>query len=412
VAGATIAPATLSLIRTMFQDPGQRTLAIGVWLTSYSLGGALGPVLGGILLEFFWWGSVFLLAVPVMAVLLVLGPVVLPEFRDPHAGRPDLPSVALSLAAVLLVVYGLKHAAQDGVGPTAALAVLGGLAVGVAFARRQRVLDDPLLDLALFRLPAFSISLATYALGLLVLFGVGLFTVQYLQLVLGLSPLEAALWSLPSSAAWIVGAMASPVLARRAPPAVALGGGLALAALGVALLAGVGDADLPLLVTAQILFSLGFAPVVTLTTDLVVSSAPPERAGAASAISETGAEAGGALGIALLGSIGAAVYRSAVADSVPAGVPPDAAGTARDTLGGAVAVAGRLPEQVAAGLLEGARDAFLDALHVVAVVGSVGAAALAVVVAVVLRDAGRRTTAPDGPDVGDIGEARLEEVAG
>src|SRR5688500_7099676 len=154
LAGATVAPSTLSLIRNMFHDDQQRTFAIGVWITAYSLGGAVGPLLGGLLLEFFWWGSVFLLAVPVMALLLVLGPVLLPEFRDPEAGRLDLFSAALSLVAVLAVIYGLKQFAQDGAGWLPALSVAAGLAVGIAFVRRQRTLADPLIDLQLFRAPA------------------------------------------------------------------------------------------------------------------------------------------------------------------------------------------------------------------------------------------------------------------
>ena len=158
IAGATIAPSTLSLIRNLFHDPGQRTFAIGVWITAYSLGGALGPLLGGVLLEFFWWGSVFLLAIPVMALLLVLGPVLLPEFRDPDAGRLDVASAALSLVAVLAVVYGLKQTTQDGVGLLPFASVVVGLALGALFVRRQSRLADPLIDLGLFRVPAFSAS--------------------------------------------------------------------------------------------------------------------------------------------------------------------------------------------------------------------------------------------------------------
>ena len=192
IAGATIAPSTLSLIRNMFHDDRQRTTAIGIWITSFSLGGAIGPLLGGALLEFFWWGSVFLLAVPVMALLLVLGPILLPEYKDPDAGRLDL----LQRGALarrrprgdLRAEADRAGRARAGLGrgdrrrppPRAASSLI-----------RQTRLDDPLIDVRLFRLPSFSASLAVYTLGILVLFGAFLFIYQYLQLVVGLSPLRA-----------------------------------------------------------------------------------------------------------------------------------------------------------------------------------------------------------------------------
>ncbi|MGH2847532.1 MAG: MFS transporter, partial [Thermoleophilaceae bacterium] len=323
VAAATLAPSTLSLIRNMFHDPQQRTFAIGVWITSFSAGGALGPLAGGLLLERFWWGSVFLLAVPVMLLLLAVGPRLLPEFRDPEAGRLDLISAALSLVAVLAVIYGLKQIAQDGMGSVPTLFIVAGLALGAAFLRRQRKLVDPLIDLRLFRVPAFSAALATNTLAFFVAFGAFLFLAQYLQLVLGLSPLRAGLWTVPSGAGFIVGSMLTPLIVRRVPPAFVMGGGLVLAAAGFGLLTQVsGDSALAILVTGSVVFSLGLAPVFTLAADLMVGTAPPERAGAAAGISETSSEFGGALGIAVLGAIGTAVYRSQVAGAVPAGVPP------------------------------------------------------------------------------------------
>ena len=143
IAGATVAPSTLSLIRNMFLDPRQRTTAVSIWLMSYSLGGAIGPLLGGVMLEHFWWGSVFLISVPVMALILVLGPMLLPEFRDPNAGKPDLTSAALSLAAVLTMIYGLKRMAQNGLTVTPIAFVIAGVLIGVAFVRRQERLTDP-----------------------------------------------------------------------------------------------------------------------------------------------------------------------------------------------------------------------------------------------------------------------------
>jgi DHA2 family multidrug resistance protein-like MFS transporter len=159
VAGATVAPSTLSLIFTMFLDPKQRSTAIGVWIAAYSAGGAIGPVLGGVLLEWFWWGSVFLIGVPVMALLLVLGPRTLPEYRDPNARRLDLLSAAMSLLAILGVVYGLKQIAQDGIGSVPVLAIIGGAILGVAFIWRQLHLESPTIDVRLFRIRAFSASL-------------------------------------------------------------------------------------------------------------------------------------------------------------------------------------------------------------------------------------------------------------
>ena len=387
IAGATVAPSTLSLIRNMFHDARQRTFAIGIWGTSFAAGGAIGPLVGGGLLEFFWWGSVFLINVPVMALLLVLGPKLLPEFRDPTAGRLDLTSAAMSLAAVLAIIYGLKQIAQDGPSWTTALFIASGLAVGVAFVRRQTTLDDPLIDLKLFRIPRFSVSVASNALTGFVVFGMFLYVAQYLQLVLGLSPLEAGLWTLPSSVGVIAGSMLAPAIGRWVRPAFAVAGGLVFAALGFGILTQVDStAGLPVVVAGSIVFSLGLGPVFILATDLILGTAPPERAGAASAISETGAEFGGALGIALLGSIGAAVYRSGVSSAIPDGVPPAAREAARDTLGGALSTAQQLPDQVGQKLIDAAHVAFTDGLHLTAVIGAFIALAIAILVATLLRN--------------------------
>ena len=219
LAGATLAPSTMALIFTMFRDPQQRTVAIGVWIASYSAGAAVGPLLGGVMLEFFWWGSVFLLGVPVMALLLAVGPRLLPESRDEDAGRLDLRSAALSLAAILLVVYGLKRAAQDGLDGDGARGARGRASRSAAlFVRRQLHLASPLIDVQLFRRRAFSASLMTNTLGFFAAFGAFFFVAQYLQVVEGLSPLEAGLWSLPSSAGFVVGAMLGPVLLKALRP--------------------------------------------------------------------------------------------------------------------------------------------------------------------------------------------------
>jgi DHA2 family multidrug resistance protein-like MFS transporter len=386
IAGATLAPSTLSLIFSMFQDPRQRAVAVGVWISAFSAGSAIGPVLGGILLEHFWWGSVFLLALPVMGLLLVLGPVVLPEYKDPKAGRLDLISAGMSLVAVLGVIFGLKQIAQDGIGPVAIASVVVGVVVGGLFARRQLSLADPMIDLSLFRIPAFSASLAVNFLSIFVAVGYFLFVAQFLQLVVGLSPLNAGLWSVPSAIGFIVGSNAAPRIVRRLRPAYVIGGGLAIAAVGLGILTQVGGGSgLAVVVGGSVIISLGLAPVLSLTTELIVGSAPPERAGAASGISETGAELGGALGISILGSIGIAIYRSDVASGMPATVPTEVASIARDTLGGAVGVAGQLPAQVGSAVLDVAREAFVQGMQVAAGISAVIAATVAVVAIAFLR---------------------------
>ncbi len=384
IAGATLAPSTLSLIRNMFLDPRQRTVAIGVWTTSFSVGGAIGPLLGGLMLQHFGWGSVFLLAVPVMALLLVLGPLLLPEHRASAPGRLDLPSALLSLTAILAAIYGITLWARDGMGPVPFASIAAGLAVGRVFVRRQRRLTHPLIDLQLFGVPSFRTSLATLTLTTLIVFGTYVFIAQYLQLVHGLSPLSAGLWLLPGSLGIIAGAMLAPTIVRKVHPAYVIAASLGLAAVGFGVLAAVGDLGLMAVVVGSSLVYIGLGPVFTLGTDLIVGTAPPERAGAAAAISETASELGGAVGIAVLGSIGTAIYRSTMAGAVLDGIPPEARRAAMETLGGAAAAAARLPAPRAVELLTAARGAFTHALALNGVIASVIAASTALAAVVVL----------------------------
>ena len=379
IAGATVAPSTLSLIRNMFHDPGQRSVAVSVWISAYSLGGVAGPFIGGVLLEFFWWGSVFLIAVPVMVLILVVGPRLLPEYKDPNAGRLDIASAALSIGAVLATILSLKELAQDGISVLPVLALLAGILLGTAFVRRQLSLADPLIDLRLFQNPAFSGSVALYGLTILVLFGTFLFLPQYLQLVRGLPPLRAGLWSIPGSLAFLVGAMITPALAKRIPPAPLMAGGLAVAALGYLAFINLSPSTgLATYVAGSVLLSLGSGPVFTLTNDMIIGAAPPERAGAAAGISETSAEFGGALGIAVYGSIGIAIYRGMLADAPLENVPAPVMDGAMDTLGAAIALSSTLPAPAAAQLVHAAQNAFLAGLRVGVVIGVVGTVALIV----------------------------------
>jgi DHA2 family multidrug resistance protein-like MFS transporter len=410
LSGATLAPSTLSLIRNMFLDPQQRTVAISVWITSYSAGAAVGPPLGGILLEFFWWGSVFLLAVPVMVLLLVVGPRLLPEFKDPNAGKPDLLSAGLSLVAVLTIIYGLKQIAQDGFESQSAAIIAFGLTVGALFVRRQQTLADPQIDLRLLKRPAFSASLATYMLGGLVMFGSFVFVAQYLQLVLGLSPLEAGLWTMPFAIAFVAGSMVTPAIVSRFRPAYVMSIGLVIGAIGFGLMSQVDESTgLWLLIPAMVVSSLGLAPVFTLTTDMIIGTAPPERAGAAAAISETSAEFGGAMGIAVLGSIGAAIYRNEMESAVPAGVSAEAAESARSTLGGALAVAQQLPGDLGVQLITTAQDAFARSLELASLLSVVVMTLLAVQVIVFLRKV--EVSGSEGEPEAGTGEFREPELA-
>lgn len=345
--GATLMPSTLSLIKTVFPEPDARRRAIGVWAAMFSGGAAAGPVIGGWLLEHFWWGSVFLVNVPVCLALLAVGPFLLPESRDPHPGRFDLASAALALATMLPVVYAVKSVATDGITTTGAVAAVVGLAAGAAFVHRQRTLPDPLIDLTLFSRRAFSVSVATNTLCVFALVGLLVLVPQYLQLVIGMSPLTAAMWLLPGSLAGVAGALVAPRLARRFAVRRLVVGGLTVAAVGWSALVLLAVGAGPVVVVAGMTVAgLAVAMVETLTTDLVLTSAPTDRAGAASAISETGFELGGALGIAVLGSVTAAVYRAGLPDGVPgetlggtlaAGVDPAVAGPAFTV---ALAVAG------------------------------------------------------------------------
>ena len=387
IAGATIAPSTLSLIFAMFNDPKQRTTAIAVWVSAFSAGSAIGPLLGGLLLEHFAWGSVFLLALPVMVLLLILGPRLLPEYRDPDAGRLDLVSVGLLLVAVLAIVFGLKQVAQDGVGAVPLLAMAVGVGFLAMWVRRQLTTSDPMVDVRLIRIPRFSASLVVNFLAVFVLVGYFLFVAQFMQLVLGLSPLQAGLWSLPEAVGFIVSSNLTARIVRRVRPAYVMAGGLGLGAIGLGMLAQIGTSNsLAVLVVASVLISLGLAPVFSVTTELIVSAAPPQRAGAASGMSETFFELGGALGLSILGSIGLAIYRGGIADRLPASIPADATAAARDTLGAAVSAAGQLPGDAGATLLAVARQSFVDGMHVAAAIGAVLAVALAGIVLATLRD--------------------------
>jgi MFS transporter, DHA2 family, multidrug resistance protein len=393
LAAATIDPSTLSLIRSMFTDERERRTAVSIWSASLAGGALLGPLVGGALLDHFWWGSVFLINVPFMIVLLLLGPRLLPERRDPVGARLDLVSTVLSLAAVLPVVSGVKMLAQDGPSAASIGALVVGAVVGVVFWRRQRAQANPLLDVRLLGVPGLGPALLTGAVALFAITGVGIATAQYMQLVLGLDPFTAGLWSLPPVLVMIVSSTVAPALAARVRPATLIGIGLTLGAGGLLAMGWVGFAPaigLAVVVVGNTVMQAGLGLVLTLVSDLVISVAPPERAGTASGLSQTAQELGGALGIAVLGSVLTATFQA----HVPAGYPDEA----RQTLAGALAEAARLPGEAGAALAALARTAFGDGLVTASLVAGTVMAVAAVGTAVLLHRARPATDARVGAE--------------
>ncbi|MEV0617474.1 MFS transporter [Nonomuraea sp. NPDC050404] len=365
VAGATLMPSTLALITTMFPDERRRGHAIAIWATCQFTGGALGPVLAGFLLQHFSWSSVFLAAVPPMALLLLAGPALLPEYRSDRAGRLDPAGVTLSLTAVLLTVYGIKQLSVAGAPLLPAAALLTGTALATLFVRRQLRLPEPLLDLRLLRNRPFTAVLIALLLAGIAMAGTGLLVTQYLQSVLGHSPLASAILFAPMGLGVAAGTLTAPALARRTGRTTAIAGGLTASALGsLLLLTAGGPATLPLVITGITVLALGTGPLFALGTGLIVGSVPPHRAGSAASMSETGNYFGGSLGFALLGVLAAAIYRSRMngtSDSLPA----------------ALETARHLPADQAAHLVHAARAAFTAGLHVTGVISALLFAGLA-----------------------------------
>lgn len=384
VFGAMLMPSTLSLLRSVFLDREQRRLAIAIWASGFAAGSALGPIVGGVLLEHFWWGSVFLLAVPVLIPLVVLAPLLVKESRDPAPGPVDAVSILLSLLTMAPVVYGIKVLAVDGFSPVAVGAIVVGAACGALFVRRQLRRPQPMLDMRLFTRPAFSGAIVVNLLSVISLVGFLFFVSQHLQLVIGLSPIQAGLVLLPGLATMIVAGLVVVPVARRIRPGVVIAGGLVLSAAGYLLVALTGGgAPWGVLLAAFVLLGAGIGAAETVSNELVISTAPAAKAGAASAVSETAYELGAVLGTATLGTIITASYRTALV--VPEGLTAGQADAAGETLGGAVTVAGTLPGPLAEQLLASARAAFDSGVGVTAVIGVGLVAAAAIVALVTLR---------------------------
>ena len=383
VFGAMLMPATLSLIRNIFTDPSQRRIAVAIWAAGFSGGAALGPIVGGVLLEHFWWGSVFLLSIPVLLPLLIFAPMLLPESKDPSPGAVDRLGVVLVMGAMLSVTYGIKTFAHDGAG-TGLPFIAAGLVLGFLFARRQLGREKPMLDVRLFKNPVFTGSISANLLSLFAMVGFIFFLSQHLQLVVGQTPIEAGLTMLPGLVLTIITGLAVVPLVRHIRPAWVVAGGLLFNAAGYGLVFAAGaDVTVLHLIIAFLLLGVGVGAAETISNDLILASVPPSRAGSASAISETAYEIGSVLGTAVLGSILTSAYRTHV--SVPDGLSPEQAASAGETLGGAVEAAHGLPAEQASALLHSAQAAFDSGVSITTLIGVVTMVVAAVGAAILIR---------------------------
>lgn len=387
IGGATLAPSTLSLIRGMFADDDQRRTAVGAWTVAFSGGAVAGPIIGGVLLEYFWWGAVFLINVPVMLVLLAAAPFLIPESRAASRSPFDVAGAALSLAALLSITYAMKHTAESGIDGTAVASALLGLAAATAFVVRQNRAAHPLIDIDLFRIPAFSAAVGANVVVIMATVGLGVLAFTFMQTVHGLSPLESALWALPTFGGTVLGAVTAARLAPRVPGAPLLAAGLLAAACGFAVIASIGPrTGLWVFIVGYVVLTFGVGLTATMAGSLVLGTAPPERAGTASGIAETSTELGGALGIAVLGTAAGAAYRSAMADTAPPGTAPGAS----ETVAGAVAAARQAADPAA--LLDAAFGAYTSGVTTAALLGAALTAAAALTTAAAAR--ARRTRNP------------------
>jgi len=402
IAGATIMPSTLSLIRSIFTDPAERTRAIALWSAAAASGIALGPVVGGALLESFWWGSVFLINLPVIAAVLIGGAWLLPESRNPAPSRFDLLSSALSMLALIPVVLTVKQIAAGSAGLGTVLAIAAGILGGVLFVRRQRRVDSPMIEVDLFRNPAFSGAVLVNFTSVFALSGVLFFFSQYLQLARHLSPLQAGIAQLPVALASMAAVLVVGFLLGRLGRGRAIALALLTGAAGLGLLAALESSEqLGWVLLALIPLGLGIGIAETLSVDAVVSAVRPAKAGAAASVSETAYELGVALGIAVLGSVMTVLYRSGL--SLPADVTGAVATRAQDSLSSASAVLADHADALAA-----AEHAFVSAMQVTTLVAA-GVMVVAAVIAFALIPDTRATAPVDSRPAEPAPDARAAE---
>ncbi|MFE5209208.1 MFS transporter [Streptomyces sp. NPDC056600] len=412
VGGAMIMPATLSVLRQVFPDRRERALAIGIWSAVAAVGAAVGPLLGGFLLERFWWGSVFLINIPLMLVALPVGRMLLPESRGRREGPWDVTGALTAALGLFAAVYGVKRLG-GGIAPQSPLTwgpLVAGVLLLVLFVRRQRRREHPLIDMRLFARPAFGTSLGCIVLAMLALVGLELIAAQYLQLVLGLSPLQTGLRMLPLTLAAMAAGLAGARLLRTLGPRVMVAAGFVLTAAAVLTLLPMGTRDNPaLLLCGFVLLGLGLETTLFGAYESMLSEAPEREAGGAAAIGETSYQLGAGLGIALLGSVMNASYGPGVS-SVP-GVPGQASAAAEHSIGEAYQVAGGLGGVAGQTLWTAAREAFVHGLHVTLLV-SAGLLLLGALAALRLPREMREEPHADGEQAAENADAAAAGDAG
>lgn len=406
VAGASLSPSTLALISNMFKNEKQQKQAIGIWSTCLFGGTALGPVIGGVMLQYFWWGSVFLLGVPVMVLLLIVGPRFLPEFKNPDAGKLDFLSVLLSLGAVLPAVWGIKEfAAGAAKNPSLAVgAIVLSLVVGWLFVRRQKSLRDPMIDLSLFRRREFTGILLVMSAGSLGMAGMGIMSSQWMQSVANVSPGTAGLLQAPTGFGFAVGTALSAVLLKWFRPMTTMIIGVAISAAAFLVITQAAATGwLAAVVICYTIVAVGGGPTYAQGTGIIVGSVPPEKAGSAASLSETSAVFGSTLGLALLGSLGAAVYRHQLSGKALAAIPGVDPGQARQNVAVASNMAAGLPHAQAAQLQHLAGTAFTTAMNAVAWAGVILSIATALCIKFLIQDFD-----PPAKPEGEAAEGALE----
>ena len=383
IGAALIMPATLSLLTNIFRDPRERARAIGVWAGVAGASSALGPVIGGLLLQHFSWGSVFFVNVPVIVVALVGAWFFLPSSKDADAARLDPVGAVLSIVGLVAVLWAIIEAPSKGWdSPGVVVPLVGGVLVIGAFVLWELRSSHPMLDVRFFKNRRFTAANIAVTLTFFAMFGQGFIGTQYLQTVLGFDPLQAGLRGIPMAIVMLAVAPLAPRLVERVGTKLVVGGGLVMVSFALWVFSTVPVADgYPHMLVGMLILGAGMGLVMAPATESIMGSLPPAKAGVGSAMNDTTRQMGGALGVAIIGSVFASVFRPGLTDQlVAAGVPPEGVAVARDSIAGALQVTGQIPGQLGQELTLAAKTQFVDGMSTALIVAIFAVLAAAVVV--------------------------------